>query len=573
MSLILTTDLDFTSLVTPLPEQLPDQIAPLKQLLIAQQESYLQSVRQLLQTQSEMLERTLKETTEEVTKQITEKVTKEVSLRYEQRILDLFEQVRLARQRLYGKSSEVHAGQGVLPLFNEAETLVIEAEAPEQDLAVLPAPSQKPASTKARGKRKPLSVELPRVDVIHEIPVAERTCACGTPMVEIGESVTEQLDIIPMQVRVLRHIRKTYACPNKDRSPIIAPAPLSVLPKTNASNDFLALLLTSKYVDGLPLARFEHVLARSRAEVPRQTLARWCIHTSQAMQPLFNLAQDHLLSSGIIHMDETEVQVLKEKGRAPTSKSYMWVRLGHADHKPVILFTYDPSRSKAVPQTLLEGWDGGYLMTDGYKGYIAIGKSPHVVHQSCWVHARRKFVEAQQAMPNQKLGHASQALAFISQLYKIERNMKEVRDIGQRTQIRQSESVPILIQMRSWLDQTRPLIPPTGRLGVALSYLNEFWPRLIRYTERGDLELDNNRIENAIRPFVIGRRAWLFSDTPAGAKASALIYSMVETAKANKLDPYFWLRKVLRELPSADTVEKLEALLPWNIHAQDLITS
>ncbi|NHZ67211.1 IS66 family transposase, partial [Massilia genomosp. 1] len=168
--------------------------------------------------------------------------------------------------------------------------------------------------------------ELQRVDVVHDVPAAERTCPCGTPMVEIGQDVSEQLDIVPMQVRVLRHIRKRYGCPGSEHAPVTAPLPPQPLPKSNASADFLAMLLIVKFIDGLPLYRFEYVLDRHGVTVPRQTLARWVIGAGRLLQPLHNLMRDALLESPFIHVDETVVQVLKALGKQPTSNSYMWVQ-------------------------------------------------------------------------------------------------------------------------------------------------------------------------------------------------------------------------------------------------------
>ena len=398
--------------------------------------------------------------------------------------------------------------------------------------------------------------------MIHALPEAERLCACGTPMVEIGEEVSEQLDIVPMQVRVLRHIRKRYACPKGDAAPASAPAPAQVLPKSNASNDLLAMLLTTKYVDGLPLARFEYVLARAGVAVPRQTLARWAIGTAQALQPIANLLRDTLLESDILHMDETPVQVLKEPGRAPTAKSQMWVSRGGPPGKPVILFDYDPSHAQAVPLRLLEGWKG-YLMADGLESYGAIEIKDGVTRLGCWVHARRRFVEAARLMPAGKTGRAHEALAFIGKLYGIEKDCRDL-SAAERGAIRQSRSRAVCDGLRRWLDEALPTVPPSTALGQALGYLHNQWPRLVRYVERGDLPIDNNPAENALRPFVVGTKAWLFADTPAGAHASALIYSLVETAKANGFEPYTWLRTVLRKLPTATTAEHFEALLPWN---------
>src|SRR5660397_92754 len=315
-----------------------------------------------------------------------------------------------------------------------------------------------------------------------------RTCI-GTPMVVIGQDISEQLDIVPMQVRVLRHIRMRYGCPTSVHAPVTAKLPPQPLPKSNASADFLAMMLTVKFVDGLPLTRFGKVLDRHGVPVPIQTLARWTIGAGQLMQPLLNLARDTLFEGSAIHIDETVVQVLKEKGKKPTSNSYMWVQTGGPPGKPVVIFDYDPSRSGEVPLSLL---------------------------------------------------------------------------------VRQQLSMPILASLHAWMQKTLPVVTPKSALGTALTYMRDYWSMLTRYTERGDLPIDNNRCENAIRPFVLGRKAWLFSDTTAGANASAVIYSLVETAKANGLEPYTWLRRVMRDLPAAKTVEEVEALLPWNWHAPDL---
>lgn len=470
-----------------LPAQLPDDPAVLKALLLEQQRAFA-----------------AREAERQAAFQAREA---ELQKAFEARILEIYEQLRLARGRMFGPSSESHAGQGWL--FNEAEALV-ESVPEAGDAAALPPATETsddtPADagkTKARGKRKPLPVELPRIDVIHDVPEAERTCACGTPMVEIGQDVSEQLDIVPMQVRVLRHIRKRYGCPKGDQAPVTAPAPAQVLPKSNASNDLLALLLIIKYVDGLPLARFEYVLARAGVLVPRQTLARWVIGTAQALQPIANLMRDVLLGHDVIHMDETPIQVLKEPGRSPTSTSQMWVQRGGPPGKPVILFEYDPSCAQAVPLRLLEGWKG-HLMADGLESYGAISFCEGVTRLGCWVHARRRFVDASKVLPAGKRGRAHEALALIGQLYAIEKACRELSDADRLAQ-RQTRSRAVIDELRRWLDQVLPTVPPSSVLGGALGYLHRQWPRLIRYLERGDLPIDNNPAENAIRPFVVGR--------------------------------------------------------------------
>ncbi len=533
-----------------LPCVLPNDSQALKTLLVAQQDAHTALVATLHQEAQ--------------------------AIRQEARdyVIRMLEQAVLARQRMFGASSEQLSAQS--RLFDEAEALA-QASTEAQDAAPIAAeeftpdaPTHTTSVKPARGKRAPLAADLTRVDVIHDVPESDRTCPCGTPMVEIGQDVSEQLDIVPMQVRVLRHIRKRYGCPTSEHAPVTAALPAQPLPKSNASADFLAMLLAVKFVDGLPLARFENVLARHHAPVPRQTLARWVIGSSGVLQPLHNLMRDILLDGSLLHMDETVVQVLKEKDKAPTSNSYMWVQTGGPPDKPVVLYDYDPSRSATVPTRLLEGFTG-YLMTDGYDGYNAIERTDGIERLACWAHVRRRFVEAVRVQPKGKHGKADEAVSLIGKLYRIEREYKEAT-LEDRHLARQSASVPVLAELHAWMLKHAPLVTPRSALGTALAYMGNLWPQLNRYTERGDLPIDNNRCENAIRPFVIGRKAWLFSDTPAGAHASAVIYSLVQTAKANGLEPYTWLRRVLRDLPAAKTVEAVEALLPWNLRVTDLVT-
>jgi transposase len=553
---------------------LPDDSVALKSLLIRLAQQSREKVGALENQVHARLDDLIQaKIQEQVQAQVQAQLQVELKVQLAIKLQEIFEQMRLQRLRLYGPSSEINPLQG--RLFDEAEALLSEPQsdgATEQEAAVQDAtPSARGPVASPRGKRQPLPSELERVDIVHDVPEQERVCECGTPMVLIGQEVSEQLDIIPMQIRVLRHIRPRYGCPKGEQAPVIAPQAAQVLPKSNASPGFLAMLLTTKYADGVPLARFETILARHGAQVPRQTLARWVIGAAQALQPLSNLMRDVLLESDLIHIDETRVQVLKEPGRDPTAQSFMWVQKGGPPDKPVILFDYDPSRSAQVPIRLLQGWQG-YLMTDGYQGYNALARLPGIEHLACWVHARRKFVEAIKVQSKGKRSRADQAIEMIGELYAIERTIKNLSAL-ERFAMRQTESLPVLAKIRDWLDRALPGAPPKTALGSALHYLHHSWPGLIRYVERGDLPIDNNPVENAIRPFVIGRKNWLFADTQAGAHASALIYSVLETAKANGHEPYLWLRHILNALPSAKKVEHYEQLLPWNIKPLDLASN
>lgn len=534
-----------------LPAILPDDIATLKALLLAQQTSHAHAVKEAVA--------------------IAVDAAKREAQAAMQRMI---EQLVLARHRQFGVSSEQLSAQA--RLFDEADVLA-QASTDADDTASIPAETA-PASadqgrdtfpTKtARGKRSPLPAGLERVDVLHDVPADQRTCPCGTPMVPIGEDISEQLDIVPMRIRVLRHIRKRYGCPGSVHAPVTALLPPQPLPKSNASAAFLAMLLTVKFVDGLPLTRFGKVLARSNAPVPDQTLARWVIGASRVLQPLLNLMRDGLLDSAFILVDETVVQVLKEPNRKPTSQSYMWVQTGGPPDKPVVIYDYDPSRGSAVPVRLLHDYRG-YLMTDGYTAYNRLARTEGITRLACWAHVRRRFVDAVKVQPKGKRGRADDAVAMIARLYKVESDHKEATDEA-RLLARQEISVPALEELHAWMETTRAVVTPTSALGKALSYMGKYWRMLTIYTGRGDLPIDNNRCENAIRPFVVGRKGWMFSDTTAGAHASAVIYSLVETAKANGVEPYLWLLRVLTDLPAAKSVDDVDALLPWNFKIREL---
>jgi hypothetical protein len=335
------------------------------------------------------------------------------------------------------------------------------------------------------------------------------------------------------------------------------------------SIELMSYVLTCKYCDGLPLYRLENILARYGGELSRATLANWVIALARPLQPLINLIRDHQQAGNLIMADETRVQVLKEPGRPATSDKFMWVTLGGSPGQPSVLFEYDPSRSQEVPLRLLDGFHG-YLQTDGYAGYNAVCINNNITQLGCWDHARRKFKDAQDAQPKPKKGKPHKAskadhiLDFINTLYMIEREIKTF-SAAEKFQQRCKRSLPVLKKLKAYLDDNQHKVPKDGLTGKAMTYLSNQWDKLMVYCSNGELSISNILAENAIRPFVIGRKAWLFSDTPKGAKASAIHYSLIETAKANGLEPYVYLTQVLKALPYADTVEKIEALLPWNI--------
>ena len=483
-------------------------------------------------------------------------------------IQQLREYVRLLKHHRFGRTSE-QADPAQRGLFNEAEIASDAAEKEDADEGIEVA-----AHTRSPRGRKPLPAFLPRVEIVHDLDDAAKVCAAdGAALVRIGEEVCEQLEIIPATIHVLRHVRPKYACPACHAGVHVAPPPPQPIPKSLASPALLAHVAVSKYVDALPLHRQETMLTRIGVDLPRATLAHWMVRAGELVQPLVNLLRDDLLATGVVQCDETPFQVLKEPGKAATSLSYLWVQ--RSLEAPVVLYDYDPSRSGRVPERLFEGY-AGVLQTDGYEGYTAVGQRPDVVHVGCWAHARRKFDEALKGMrgkerkaTSKKESVALQGLASIQKLYAIEKSAKDATP-AERQRLRDERARPILDALRRWLDDALPRVAPQTLTGKALTYLDHQWPKLVRVFDDGRVPLDTNLVENAIRPFVVGRKNWLFADTARGAHASANLYSVVETAKANGIEPFAYLRLVFTELPRATTLADFEALLPRNLDRERL---
>ncbi len=471
----------------------------------------------------------------------------------QKRIKMLEEYLRLERARLYARSSEQSPAQGLL--FNEAEQEADEVEQQEND-----APKKK----KGNGGRKGLSKNIPREQVRLNLTDEEKEGSINT----FYTVIKEELDIIPAKVRVLEYLQEKAVFADGDKRIIReARLPKHPIPKSIASVGLLAYVIVAKYCDGLPLYRLEKILARYGGTITRTTMANWMIRLSLQLQPLINLMREHQLAYDYIQADETRIQVLKEPGRSVLSDKYMWVTLGGPPDKPAILFEYDPSRSQEVPLRLLDGFSG-YLQTDGYAGYDAVCKKQHLIRLGCMDHARRYYVDALKSVPKKsrstKMSKAAIAIEKIGLLYEIEREIKDLTP-DQRYLERQNRSVPLLNEFKAWVDSNIAKVEKDSLTRKAMNYTCNQWSRLIAYCEDGRLHMSNILAENAIRPFVCGRKAWLFADTPKGAKASAMYYSLIESAKANNLEPYDYLHKMLKRLPYAETVEDFEALLPWNM--------
>jgi transposase len=480
-------------------------------------------------------------------------------------IVRLNEIIKLFQGKIFGKSSEKSPDQA--ELFDEAE---VESLSPDDLTAyateeVEADPIEAPTKPKEKSGRKPLPKELERIVVQHDLLEHEKTCDCGCQKTHIGDDVSEQLDIIPAVIQVIQHCRNKYVCKDCEGKIQVAALPAQAIPKSNASPGLLAHIAVAKYQDGLPLFRMEVIFARLGIHLPRNTMANWMIKSHELLQPLYNLLNDQLLESGYIHMDETPVQVLKEPDKTAESKSYMWVRKTGDPNQPIILFDYASSRRADVAESLLPDYQG-YLQTDDYAGYNKVAKAKGVIQLGCFAHARRKFIDAQKVAPSKKgkISKADMAVQMIAKLYVIEKAIKE-KSTEQRYDIRQQKSKPQLEKIKVWLDKTLLNTLPKGKTGQALAYTHKNWDKLTEYIKDGRLNIDNNPVENAIRPFAIGRKNWLFSDSQKGADTSAMLYSMIKIAKANHIEPYQYLRTVFTKLPQATTLEAIEGLLPWNI--------
>lgn len=492
-------------------------------------------------------------------------------------------ELRLLRQKMYGPKSErmvVVDPEIQTYLFNEAEATKKEDEIAEEIQVI--------QYERKRGGRRALPDNLQRIDQVHDIAEEEKVCGCGRMLNCIGEEVTEELDIVPRQCRVIRHIRLKYACREcegveSDKGAVqIAPAPVQLLPKTIATAGLIASVVVEKFADGLPLYRQAARFSREGIEISRGTLSNWVVRVGELCNPLMEIFREDLRAGAVINADETPVQVLKEPGRANTTKSYMWVfRGGRPPDRGggVILFDYRPTRSgEEILKEYLTGYTG-FVQTDGYIGYEVLSELS-VRHAGCWAHVRRKFVEVVQAVDKARKGKARSgcsgdvAVSKIRRLYDIESEGKKRELTGAKLiEFRREHALPVLEKFHSWLKARMGTTPPKGLLGTAMNYTLKQWNRLVVYVDDPYVGLDNNPAENAIRPFAVGRKNWLFAGSPAGARASANLYSLVETAKANDLEPYRYLRFLFERLPYAKTPEDYRKLTPLHIDRNDFDAS
>ena len=471
----------------------------------------------------------------------------------------LEEQLRLATLQKFAAKSEQLAYQ--IDLFDEAELEQASADIEGQ----LPDDLVESATPFKKKRKRGFSDSLQRVRVELTLTDAEKAGALRT----FFSKVKEELEYIPAQLNVLEYWQEK-AVFNRDGEDHILAAqrPVHPLGKCFASTPLLANIMVSKYADGLPLYRQESILKRYGHEVSRTNMAHWIIRLEDVFKPLMTLMRENQNASDYLQMDETRIQVLKEEGKTAQSDQWMWVTRGGPPGQPSVLFEYDPSRAGAVPERLLDGFSGT-LQADGYAGYNAVHKNQTLTRIGCWDHVRRKFVDATKVADpkNVQKGKASKAdvaISKIRKLYLIEKKIQHL-EASEKYTLRQELSLPVLEDFKQWLDKNVTRVMKKSLTRTAMDYALNQWHTLTGYCDDGHLNISNVLAENAIRPFAVGRKAWLFADTTRGANASATCYSLIETAKANDLEPYAYILHILNHIGAADTLEEIETLLPWHV--------
>ena len=464
------------------------------------------------------------------------------------------------RRIRYGVKSEA-LSQIQRDLFEETwNTDLAAVEAEVEQAADEPPHSTVAKPKRPRAGRQPLPAHLPRIEHRHE-PDSCQCGQCGKGLVKIGEDITEQLDVEPAKFFVHRHIRPQYACKTCETI-TAAPIPPALIDGGLAAVGLLSWVLIGKFQDHLPLYRLEQIAARDNVILSRSTLADWVGRLGVALQPLADRLTEHLKQRPTLHADETPVPQL-DPGSGKTKKAYLWAYRSNdlEPGPPIVVFDYQPGRSGEHAKNFLDGWHG-HLMVDDYGGYkhlfAADREGSPCIELGCLAHARRKFFDLYQANHSPM---AHEALQRIGRLYEIERQAKDC-SIEERKQLRQERSLPELEALQLWLVQTRAQTANGGSSAKALDYTLKRWPALIRYAHTGHLPIDNNPVENVIRPIALGRKNWLFAGSERAGKRAAAIQTLLGTAKLNGLDPAAWLRDTLEKLPSHPN-SRIDELLPF----------
>ncbi len=461
--------------------------------------------------------------------------------------------IRQLKKDKFGSKSERYVDNSEQLVFNEIEDENQKAPTPEEKFEVIPSYTRRKSG---RGKRINFPDNLVQEEVVIDLPEEDKVCPHdGTRLEEIGEEITRKLKTVPAQISVVVEKKKKYACPCCHKHMAQAKSN-SILPKTISTPELLSFLIFSKFFQGLPLYRIEEYFKLHDVFLSRSLMASWLIRVAEKLQPLWNILEEKAMNSGYMAIDATKIQVLKEPGRRPQTKSFMWAR--GSPELGIVLFDYDPSGGGAVAKKLVTGFKGA-LQADAHRGYSALDRA-HITLLGCMMHCRRRFYKAWLEVKKSQ-GLADVGLKMIRQIYKFEESYKKQELSAEaRNKARLEEVSPYFEKMHQWATAMRGKVLKSSTIGNAIHYFLNEYDELTAFLKNGRYEIDNGFIERMIRKFAIGRNGWLFADSVAGAKASAILYSLVITAKANDKDPFKVMTQILKELPTAETIDDFEKL-------------
>lgn len=464
-------------------------------------------------------------------------------LQMHERMCKMEQQISLLVRNKYGRKSEV-VNPGQLRLFADVQPIEVSEE---------PALEEKVVSAKGHGRRKPPQ-QLSRLRQEYTVPEEQLTCPECTGIREVfGEEVTEQYDYVPASVQVIEHVQYKYACKQCSGHVVVALKPKTLFEKSLATEAMMGEVATRKFGDHLPLNRLEGIFKRDGVHISRSTMCDWMMNMAKGLSPLYGRMAERVQQSGVIWTDDTPVKMQDRSHEKNMRNARVWAYLGDTEN-PFTVFDFTESRKRDGPVKFLTRFSG-YLQADAFAGYDCIYAGGAVIEVACWAHARRKFFEALHT--NEKA--CGQVLAMIQQLYAVEKQANDF-SVNERRALRQEKSLPILLQLKQWLERQKLIELPKSPLAKAITYALNNWKGLCIFAERGDLTIDNNRTERTLRAMAIGRKNWLFMGSKAGGNAATIIASFVATCKTHNIHPRVYFEDVLKRLAQGAT--DLDMLLP-----------